>query len=151
MDVNRLDRGMQIYGGAGLLLLISLFLPWYGVSASLGSGFGKISVSASAWQALGFIDILLFLAAAVAIGAAVAIAMAKLPELPMPLGQIMLGVAVVAALLVLFRLVFVPGGDGAGIVDVGRRVGVFIALIAAAGMVYGATQTKVEGAPVTTV
>jgi hypothetical protein len=149
MDVNRLDRGMQIFGGAGLLLFVSLFLPWYGVSASLGSGFGKISVSASAWQAFSFIDILLFLAAAIAVAIAVAVGMAKLPELPLPLGQLMLGVAAVAALLVLFRLMFIPGGEGVGIVHVGRRVGVFVALIAAAGMVYGAA--KVEGVPVTTV
>lgn len=143
MDISKLDRGLQIVGGAAIVLLISLFLPWYSVSASLGPGLGKVSDSASAWEALSFIDFLLFLLSAAAIAAVVATAMGKLPELPAPLAQILLGISGVAVLFVLFRLIFTPG-DGGGFVDIGRSVGVFIALIAAAAMVYGATQTATE-------
>ncbi len=148
MDISKLDRGLQIVGGGAVVLLISLFLPWYSVSASLGPGLAKVSDSASAWQVLSYTDLLLFLASVAAIAAVVAVGMGKLPELPAPLSQILLGISGVATLLVLFRLIFIPGNDGGGIVDIGRSVGVFIALIAAAAMVYGAMQTRAEPGPV---
>ncbi len=149
MDLSKLDRGLQIVGGAAIVLVVSLFLPWYSVSASLGPGLAKISDSGSAWEVLSYTDLLLFLLSAAAIGAVVAVAMGKLPELPLPLQQLLLGISALATVLVLFRLIFTPGDDGGGVVDIGRSIGVFIALIAAAAMVYGATQTKTEAAPAT--
>ena len=72
--------------------------------------------------------------------------MGKLPALPAPLTQILHGISGAATLLVLFRLGFTPG-DGGGLVDIGRSVGVFIALIAAGAMVHGAMQTTTEPVP----
>jgi len=61
MDFKKLTRNQQIALGGGVLAIISLFVPWYGVS-----GFG-ISVNASAFDA-GFFawgGLLLTIAAAV--------------------------------------------------------------------------------------
>jgi len=150
MDIARLDRGLLIAGGGGLLLLISLFLPWYGVSASLGPGAPSVSVSASAWEAFSLIDLLLFLVAAVAVAAAALSAAGRLPALPLPLGQIVLVAGVIALVLVLFRLIDAPGDTGglAG-VDIGRKIGPFLALVAAVAIAFGGSQTSAAPAPAT--
>jgi hypothetical protein len=60
MDFSKLSRNQQMALGAGVLAIISLFVPWYGVS-----GFG-ISVNASAFDAgiLAWGGLLLIIAAA---------------------------------------------------------------------------------------
>ena len=123
---------------SGLVLLISLFLNWYKVSAS--GGLIDVSASVSGWEALGFIDILLFLIAVIAIAVAILRATSMMPRgLPITPGLLILGLGVLALLLVIFRLLSIPdegAGDIPG-VDVGRSFGIFIALIAAAGVTAG--------------
>jgi hypothetical protein len=135
-DTTRIRFGDMIAAGAGLLLLISLFLKWYKVSAE---GLVDVSASVSGWEALGFIDILLFLIAIIAIAVAVARAANVMPSLPVSTGLLILGLGVIALLLVLFRLLSIPdegAGDLPG-VDVGRSFGIFVALIAAIGVTVG--------------
>src|SRR5688572_8513976 len=96
MDTSRLTTGDMIAGAGGIVLLISLFLPWYGVSVDI-AGFSA-SESGSGWQALGFIDILLFLVSVAAIAIVVARAAGALPaDLPAPV--ILLGLGALAVLL----------------------------------------------------
>lgn len=143
MDVSRLDRGLQIAGAGGVVLLISLFLPWYGVTASLGGV--SISDSANAWEAFGFADFLMFVAAVVAIAAAAATATDNVPPaLPVPIGRAVSFVGGVAFLLVLFRIIDIPGSDFGG-VDVGRKFGAFLALIAAGAIAYGGRELEKKG------
>ncbi len=148
MDIARLDRGLLIAGGGGLVLLISLFLPWYGVTVSLGAEVPSLGVSVSAWRAFSFIDLLLFLVAAVAIAAGALSAAGRLPALPLPLGKILLAAGVVALVLVFFRLIDAPGDTGglAG-VDIERKIGPFLALVAAAAIAFGGSQTSAAPAP----
>ena len=125
----------MIAGVAGLLLLLFMFLNWYGVDvdvAGISTGLGD----ANAWESFSFIDLLLFLAAAVAIAVTVARALGALPALPMPPGQIVAIAGAIAVLLILFRLIFPPdfGVDG---FDVGRKFGIFLGLLAAAGIAFG--------------
>ncbi len=143
MDIARVDRGLLIAAGSAVLLILSLFLPWYAVSASLGPGVPKVSATVSGWESFSDTDLLLFLLAAVAIAAAAATAAGSLPDLPVPIGQIVMGAGALALLLVLFRLVNLPG-DGSEIagVDIGRRIGPFVALIAAVGIVVGGMQAS---------
>ena len=148
MDVARVDRGLLIAAGSALLLIISLFLPWYAVSASLGPGVPAVSASVTGWESFSYTDLLLFLVAAVVIALAALTAAGSLPELPVPIGQIVLGAGVLALLLVLFRLLNLPGDAGGLVgVDVGRKLGGFVALIAAAGIAFGGTQAAASRAP----
>lgn len=149
MDIARLDRGLLIAGGGGLLLLISLFLPWYGVTASLGAGSPSVDVSVSAWDAFSLVDVLLFLVAVVAVAAAALTAAGRLPVLPLPLGRILLAAGGIALLLVLFRLLNVPG-DTSGVpgFDIGREIGPFVALVAAVLIALGGSQLPAVSARV---
>ena len=146
MDTSRLSIGEQIAAVSGVVLLIALFLPWYGVDVNLG-GIATGSASASAWEALGFIDILLFLVAVVAIGVPVAKATGSLPDdVPGPLLVLVAGG--VGVLLVLFRIVDLPTPDLGGGVDFSRKFGIFLGLAAAVGVAYGGWRAN-EEAPAT--
>ena len=136
MDTSRISFGEMIAGVSAIALFVFMLLPWYGVSASFG-GVG-ISDSASAWEAFGFIDILLFLVLAVALGLVIARAADAMPDLPQPPGLIIAAAGAFAVVLILFRLIVVPDGnvdvDG---VDFSRKIGIFLGLIAAAGITFG--------------
>ena len=70
MDFSKLGVGDQIAAVSGLVLLVVMFLPWYGVDVNV-AGFSA-STSVTAWESMSFIDILLFLVALVAVGVPVA-------------------------------------------------------------------------------
>jgi hypothetical protein len=142
VDTSKLSVGDQIAAVSGVVLLISLFLPWYGIEVNI-AGLGGGSATASAWEALDLIDILLFLAALVAIGVPVAKATGTLPaEVPGPLLVVVAGG--LAVLLVLFRIVDLPTPDLGGGIDFSRKWGIFLGLIAAIGVAYGGWRANEE-------
>jgi hypothetical protein len=62
MDLSKLNQNQKIVAGGGILAIISLFLPWYGISIS-----GLLSVNANAFRAgfLAWFGLVLAIAAAV--------------------------------------------------------------------------------------
>jgi hypothetical protein len=147
-DRNRLSQGELIAGIAGLVLLIDLWFKWYGVKVSGGGGLLKgfsIGVSANAWESFGFIDILLFLIALIAIGVAVMRALNRMPEMPYPPATLLAIAGGVALLLILFRTISTPvdthGVDG---IDVTRKIGLWIGLLSAAALTYGGWRAMQE-------
>lgn len=146
MDTSRLSQGELIAGASGLALLVVMFLPWYGVDVNVG-GFSA-SESGSAWEVFSTIDILLFLVALVAVGAVVARLADVLPP-DLPVAAIVTGAGALAVLLVLYRIVDIPGPDIPQIVesnvDYGRKFGLFLGLVAAGGVAYGGYRSMSEG------
>ena len=143
MDTSKLTTGDIIAGVGGIVLLIALFLPWYGVSADI-PGVGSLSESASGWEVLSLIDILLFLIAVAAIAIVAARAAGALPaDIPAPV--ILLALGALAVLLVIFRIIDIPtDGDVPDQIDLSRKVGIFLALIGAAAVAYGGWRTNTE-------
>jgi len=135
LDISRISLGEMIAGVGGLLLFLFMFLNWYGAEPD-----GVEPVAGNAWELFSLIDLLLFLAALLAVAVAVARAAGKLPELPIPPDQIVAIAGAVAVVLVLFRLIFTPG-DGeevAGVeLEVTRKLGVFLGLLASAAIAFG--------------
>jgi hypothetical protein len=148
MDTSRLTTGDMVAGVGGIVLLISLFLPWYGVSIDVANV--SVSESASGWESLDFIDILLFLISIAAIGVVAARAVGQLPA-EVPGAVVLLGLGGLAVLLVLYRIIDIPADDVPDQVDLSRKIGVFIALIGAGAIAYGGWRTNTEtpeaGAP----
>jgi hypothetical protein len=142
VDTSKLSLGDQIAAASGIALLIVMFLPWYGVDVNVGPL--SASESANAWEALSFIDILLFLIALVAIGVPVAKSMGSLPE-DVPGALLVLAAGGLGVLLVLFRLIDLPTPDlSAPGVDFGRKIGIFLGLVATAGIAYGGWRANEE-------
>lgn len=142
MDSSRLTPGDLSAGIGGLVLLVSLWLNWYSVSVKV-QGFSA-SASASGWETLTTIDIILFV---VAVAAIVLVAMKAFGEVPgdVPVPVVLVALGGLAVLLVLFRLIDTPApSDLPDQVDVDREFGVIIALIGAAGIAYGGWRANME-------
>ena len=126
-DAKRWTRNDQIVGGASLLLLISLFLPWYSVSA------GPFSASASGTAGHGYLWIVFILALVIVVYEILKAGFETLP-FNMPVGpvQLLLGLTGINLVLVLLAFLLKPGG-GSGLVgvSVGWSFGAFLGLICA--------------------
>jgi len=145
MDVTRLRQGEKIAAVAGILLLIIMFaFSWFGYKPAGGFGIpgGGAELTRNAWGAFSFIDILLFLTVVAAVGMAYLSASGTSVSLPVAASAIVTGLGILSVVLVLFRIISPPdlsvGGISAGgAVDTTRKIGVFLGLIAAAGVAYG--------------
>jgi len=141
MEVDKLNTGEKISAISGILLFIFMFFDWFGVKITGVSGFsGDVSGSGgSAWDALDVIPIFLMLAIVVAIGVAVIRLTDADLEPPISLNAIVAGLGGLAVLLILYRIVDPPGGGSFGgvSVDITVKFGIFLGLIAAAGIAYG--------------
>ena len=137
MDTSRISFGEMVAGASAVALLIFMFFPWYGVSTEV-PGF-EASVNANAWEAFGLIDILLFLVILLTLGLVAARATGNMPTgLPAPPGLIIAVAGAVALVLIVIRIINIPGPevDVEG-VDFGRKIGIFLGLIAAGGITFG--------------
>jgi hypothetical protein len=137
LDINRLNTGEQVIGVSGVLLFVFSFFSWLGISA------GALSDSKSAWGfPLCLIAVLLGIAM---VGVVVAKAFgATLPDLGnVKWAHILLGAAAIAFIFILIKVIVGPSSwngvslSGAN-VSKDRKVGIFLGLIASAGLVAGA-------------
>jgi hypothetical protein len=147
VDSSKLGVGEIVAGIGGLALFVFMFLPWYGVDSVGGFGVSGVDLNVSAWESFSFVDILLFLVAVVVVGLVVVQMAESTPDMPAPPAQIITIAGVVALVLILFRLIFTPGFDTGGLdidVDLGRKIGIFLGLIAAGGIAYGGWRATQE-------
>jgi hypothetical protein len=145
MDTTKIRFGEAVAAVSALLLFIIMFLPWYGYSVKGTGAFSRFSVSAnrSAWQAFAFIDIILFITILAALGLAVLSMTQRSAALPISATVVVTLLGGLSVLLILFRIVSKPdycrGGVCAGdFLDISLKYGVFLGLIAAAGITAGA-------------
>jgi hypothetical protein len=115
-----------------VLLIVALFLPWYGRDTDIAGA--VISQTWTAWKALPVITVILF-----AVGA-LSIAVLAAPR-PFRRDRLLVMLGILGFVLVLFRAVDMPlpdidlvQGDHA---DTSRGAGLFLALLATAGIAYG--------------
>lgn len=171
MDTTNVGRGPLIAGISAVLLLIFMFFSWYGLDSITSSGFGfeqevtgdqlddlagvageSADTSANAWQAFSFIDLLLFVCIVGIIAMVIAQFAGASINMPVSPGTIIAGLGILAFLLILFRLIFTPEPDAgdfavAGVdvdVDVSRKIGLFLGLLASIGMAIGGWLTMQE-------
>jgi hypothetical protein len=121
MDLRRLRGGEWIAGISGLVLLVTLFLPWYGDEAGSRTG----------WQSLGALDVVLTLVALSALAIPIATAFHRVPAVPLALQSLTTLVGVLAVVLVLIRILNMPDWAAE------REWGVWEALGATLGIVIG--------------
>jgi hypothetical protein len=135
MDFGKLRTGELIAGISGVLLLIIMFLPWYGIGGAIGefASAAGVDTNANAWQAFDFIDLLLFLTAIAAIGFAALGASGRSVALPVAASVVVTVLGIVVALLVLYRIVNQPGPND--VVDL--KFGAFLGFLITLGIAGG--------------
>jgi len=140
-QINRNDQGIL---GAGILfLLLSFFVPFYGVSFKGVGGLGA-SASVTAWHSYGFLGVLLVLIA-VGIVAARVFANASLPSLPIGPNLLVAALATLGTLLLLLRGFTYKSASGAGI-SVGLKWGAYVIFVLAiAVVVFAILNLKASG------
>lgn len=143
MDASRLSRGEKISAVSGVLLFAFMFLDWFGAKVSGVPGFsGNIEAGGggggSAWDTLDVIPVFLMLAIVLAVGVAVVRLTDADLELRTSLNAFVAAGGALAVLLILYRIVDPPGFGIPGVaVDTTLRLGIFLSLLAAAGIAYG--------------
>jgi hypothetical protein len=141
-DANRLKFGDMIAGGGAVVLFISLFLDWYSVTIKGAGKLGDLG-GGNAFDALGIGPIFLLLVCLAVIAIVVVRAIgAQIPELPVPLSTIILGLGALATLYCLFRLLVTPDATTTGpfndnAFEVSRSIGVFLAFLSSLAIAAG--------------
>jgi hypothetical protein len=143
VNLSRVRPADWLAGIGGLVLLISLWLHWYGFDAAaliqtrgsagtlVTNGFAIPDVTA--WEAFSEIDVLLALLALPAIGVPISAALSKVPTAPVAFTVIATTASFFAVLLVLFRLIDQPGSNALVAVKYGAWIGLAGALVALVG------------------
>ena len=142
--MENLRTGEKIAGASGVLLILIMFIfDWFEVSAEGGIG---PSIGGNAWEVFSGIDIVLLIAALAGIALAVISATQSQVDMPVATSAITAGLGILAVVLVIYRIIDPPDGGLGDLVDVSRSIGVFLGLIAAAGVAYGGwTAMQEEG------
>ena len=132
MDVNRLNTGEKLAGVSGVVLLLVMFIfDWFSLKDAPDAG------GLNAWESFSFIDIILFLAVVSGIALAAVKAMDGARG-DLPLSSITAGIGGLAALLVLFRILFTPEIDVLGVeLETSRSIGLFLGFLATLGIAAG--------------
>ena len=134
--MRRLRDGEWIAGAGGVALLAALLLHWYGTGP----------FEATAWQAFGVLDVVLALLALVPLALVVTQATRESPSIPAAFSVFSAVAGLLAALLILYRIVNQPGSNE--LVDV--QLGAWLGLLAALVITYGGYRSMhVEPIPAT--
>ncbi|MGH2906316.1 MAG: hypothetical protein ACRDKI_06045, partial [Solirubrobacterales bacterium] len=130
--------GRLIAAAGGIVLIISLFLSWYGLSGTTGNIAGQLNIdtSFSGWQSLDIGDFVLFLIGLLAITPAALDIFDLELELPFDKGLAILVGGGIAVAWVILRILDKPGGGIAGSV-LSLKFGIFVALVGAALVTFG--------------
>jgi hypothetical protein len=161
--------GPLIAGVAGVLLFIFMFLNWFELTSVTAVVEGAeqtlsgeqleaavaeeegLDTSVNAWDSFDLFDWLLVITAVAAVALAITAALGV--QLPFPLAMIAAVLGVLSVLLILIRIISPPdlfealGGEVPEEVDVesdvGRKIGVWLGLLAAIGVTIGAALSTV--------
>lgn len=137
MDASRFSQGQLIAGISAIALFIFMFLPWFGTPGvevpegiALPEGTevpGAEGENLNAWEAENPFDIYLLIVVLVALAGVLAVGEGALPISASATTAVLGGIA---ALLVLYQLIDVPG-------DLDRKIGLWLGLITTAGIAVG--------------
>ena len=143
--MDRLSTGEKIAGGSAVLLFIFMFFDWFSVEVSSGDGLFSISRGGNAWEAFSWIDLFMLLTIIVTLAVVVIRVSDAIVEPSFSLNAAVAILGGLSVLLILYRIIDPPiDTEGLPGVDVGRSIGVYLGLLAAAALTYGGYRAMQE-------
>jgi hypothetical protein len=147
-----MPRADRIIGASAIAFFVFLFFfKWYGASASSSLG-ASIGHSLNGWHSFHNSRWIWLLTIVVALGAVAVSAGVVQLHSPVPLGAVVAALGALSTALVLYRIVHHPSGGTSGTfggvhysASYGIRIGIWLGLIAAAGIAYGGYVALREG------
>ena len=141
-DISRLRRADQIIGGSAIALFIFVFLfKWYGVSSNVTSIAGlNLNVSRTGWETFTNSRWIWLLTIVAALASVLLVATQRQLELPLKPQAIVAGLGALSTVLIFYRIVHHPTASasvGSFHASAGIKLGIWLGLIAAAGLTYG--------------
>ena len=150
MRLERLRVGEWIVAISGAVLLVSLFLPWWGLEGTwidlgpggpvegLDKGAGVVTTW-SAWQVFSVADVLLFLLGLLALAVWAVVARAPAPGLGITVEALATLFAIVMTIVVLIQVLGTPGTLEVPppIPDPTLQYGAWLGLFATCGVLFG--------------
>ncbi|MGE3620382.1 MAG: hypothetical protein AB7L84_07965 [Acidimicrobiia bacterium] len=129
MDLSKLTTSDKVIAAGGILLFIFSFFPWYAVE-----GFSDANRTGWDYFLFGTLPTLIGLVMLAVVAIKAFSPQTKLPDLPIGWGQTLFIAGVVAAVLVVLKVLI--GDDVLG-VDLERKFGLFLAALAAIALAVG--------------
>ena len=145
--IGRLRDGDWIALTGGIVLLVALFLPWYGVTIRFTGGPSQ-ELEASAWEAFGVLNVILLVLALVPFALAYFQATDDSPTLPSTFSMLATLAGMLATLLIAYRLLNQPGPNDLVETRWGAWVGFLAALALSAGAWRSMRNEAMPGVPV---
>ena len=141
-DISRLRRCDRIIGISAVAFFIFLFFfKWYGVSSNVSTIAGvNVNISRNGWNTFTNSRWIWLLTILVALAAVAVVAGQVKLELPVKPGVIVTGLGALSVILILYRIIDHPTASasfGSFHASVGIKIGIWLGLIAAAGVTYG--------------
>jgi hypothetical protein len=140
--VDNLTTSDKLILGGGIVYLIAMFMPWWGIDTPIGT------FSNSGWDYFlgGWIPLIIIAVLAAHVAITRFSPDTKIPDLPIPWSQGYLAAGITAAVIVVLRLLI--SSDDVGNVDTNidldRKYGLFIAVIAAICVAAGSVMKGKE-------
>ena len=137
MDLSKLTTADKLIVGGGIAYLIFMFLPWYGLEGGSNNG----------WDYFlgGVIPLILILVMVAQVCITRFSPETRLPDPPVPWGQVHLIAGAAAAVIVVLRLLITSSVDTAfGDFDLDRKIGLILAVVAAIVVAFGGFQKSQE-------
>jgi hypothetical protein len=143
-----LAREQRLCGAAALLLVVTMFLPWYSTSRGVpipGQGARLVEDNQSAIAAFSWVEAAVLLVALGVLGLLFARGERRAFHLPGGDGTVITGAGAWASLLIVWRFFDKPElGQG---VSVGLQWGIFVALAAAVALAIAGNRLRAAGQP----
>jgi hypothetical protein len=140
MACGRSRYGLLVSALGAIVVIVSVFLPWYEVAftlhASVGAAAGHRLATMTAHRALREVNVVLLVLAGLAIVDALAPLAPTGRPLPGGAGGSVILLGVVAAAFVLFRML-APPSSAVGVVELSLREGAWLALLGSLAIALG--------------
>jgi hypothetical protein len=139
VDFARVRFGDWVMAFGGVAVLVAMFVDWYSIPelqlvGAVDQSVGSIGFNA--WESFAVNDVILFIAAAMALGAFVLTASQPTAAVPLALASLTTLVALLSLVLVVIRLIWPPDVTD-GVFDVGREPGAWLGLVAVSILAAG--------------